>query len=106
MLRGKTEFKAHLLGFRGIGAAQNPWGDDVTKPIAPAVVLRLPNGRKRCFVRALIGETENERQEDKQRQLAIRAAWDNETEFRRRVVKNDLGIVAQDIILADLLRRW
>ncbi len=50
-LRGKTEFKAHLLGFRGIGAAQNPWGDDVTKPLTPAVVLRLPDGRKRCFGR-------------------------------------------------------
>ncbi len=50
-LRGRTQFKAHLLGFRGIGAAQDPWGDDVTKPIAPAVVLRLPDGRKRCFVR-------------------------------------------------------
>lgn len=51
VLRGKTQFKAHLLGFRGIGAAQNPWGDDVTKPYTPAVVLRLPDGRKRCFVR-------------------------------------------------------
>ncbi|MDP6110506.1 MAG: hypothetical protein QGG53_01450, partial [Planctomycetota bacterium] len=51
-LRGKTEFKAHLLGFRGIGAAQNPWNkEDVTKPFTPAVVLRLPDGRKRCFVR-------------------------------------------------------
>ena len=51
VLRGKKQFKAHLLGFRGIGSAQDPWGDDVTKPIAPAVVLRLPDGRKRCFVR-------------------------------------------------------
>ncbi len=51
-LRGKTQFKAHLLGFRGIGAAQNPWNkEDVTKPFTPAVVLRLPDGRKRCFVR-------------------------------------------------------
>jgi len=50
-LRGKKQFKAHLLGFRGIGASQNPWGDDVTKPFTPAVVLRLPDGRKRCFVR-------------------------------------------------------
>lgn len=50
-LRGKTQFKAHLLGFRGIGAAQDPWADDVTKPWTPAVVLRLPDGRKRCFVR-------------------------------------------------------
>ncbi len=32
-LRGKKQFKAHLLGFRGIGAAQNPWQDDVTKPL-------------------------------------------------------------------------
>ncbi|MCP4198577.1 MAG: hypothetical protein GY762_15635, partial [Proteobacteria bacterium] len=51
VLRGKKQFKAHLLGFRGLGSAQDPWGDDVTKPIAPAVVLRLPDGRKRCFVR-------------------------------------------------------
>jgi hypothetical protein len=51
-LRGKTQFKAHLLGFRGIGAAQNPWNrEDVTKPWTPAVVLRLPDGRKRCFTR-------------------------------------------------------
>ena len=51
-LRGKKQFKAHLLGFRGIGAAQNPWNkEDVTKPWTPAVVLRLPDGRKRCFVR-------------------------------------------------------
>ena len=50
-LRGKAQFKAHLLGFRGIGAPQDPWGDDVTKPFTPAVVLRLPDGRKRCFVR-------------------------------------------------------
>jgi hypothetical protein len=50
-LRGKKQFKAHLLGFRGIGAAQNPWQDDVTKPLTPAVVLRLPDGRKRCFGR-------------------------------------------------------
>jgi len=50
-LRGKKQFKAHLLGFRGIGAAQDPWGKDVTKPFTPAVVLRLPDGRKRCFVR-------------------------------------------------------
>ncbi len=50
-LRGKKQFKAHLLGFRGLGAAQNPWKDDVTKPLVPAVVLRLPDGRKRCFGR-------------------------------------------------------
>lgn len=47
-LRGKKQFKAHLLGFRGLGALNNVWGD-VTRPLAPAVVLRLPDGRKRCF---------------------------------------------------------
>ena len=50
-LRGKKQFKAHLLGFRGIGAINDPWGDDLEKPFAPAVVLRLPDGRKRCFTR-------------------------------------------------------
>jgi len=48
-LRGKKQFEAHLLGFRGLGALNNVWGD-VTKPLTPAVVLRLPDGRKRCFV--------------------------------------------------------
>ena len=43
-LRGKKQFKAHLLGFRGIAAAQDPWKDDVTEPYAPAAVLRLPDG--------------------------------------------------------------
>lgn len=60
---------------------------------------------KRVIIRGLNGETETERQEIKQRQFAVRAAWDSETEFRRRVVKNNLGVVAQDISLADLLRR-
>ena len=50
-LRGKTQFKAHLLGFRGLGAINDPWGPDLEKPFAPAVVLRLPDGRKRCFTR-------------------------------------------------------
>ena len=50
-LRGKKQFKAHLLGLRGLGAINDPWGDDLEKPFAPAVVLRLPDGRKRCFTR-------------------------------------------------------
>jgi hypothetical protein len=49
-LRGTKQLKAHLLGFRGLGALNNVWGD-VTKPLTPAVVLRLPDGRKRCFGR-------------------------------------------------------
>lgn len=60
---------------------------------------------KRVIIRGLNGETETEHQEIRQRQFAIRAAWDSETEFRRRVVKNNLGVVAQDISLASLLRR-
>ncbi|MDP6630584.1 MAG: DUF6055 domain-containing protein [Kiritimatiellia bacterium] len=50
-LRGKAQFEAHLLSFRGIGAINDPWGQDLEKPYAPAVVLRLPDGRKRCFTR-------------------------------------------------------
>jgi hypothetical protein len=64
---------------------------------------KLTKQQRRKIIRGLSGETEAERQEIKQRQLAIRAAWDSETEFRRRVVKNDLGVVAQDISLASLL---
>ena len=60
---------------------------------------------KRVISRGLSGETENERQEIKQRQFNVRSAWDSDTEFRRRVVKNNLGGVAQDISLAELLRR-
>ncbi|MDA7893402.1 hypothetical protein N9B38_00655 [bacterium] len=65
----------------------------------------MENKRKRVIIRGLNGETEAERQEIKSRQFAIRANWDTKTEFRRRVVKNDLGVVAQNISLADLLRR-
>ncbi len=60
---------------------------------------------KRTVIRGLNGDTENERKEIKQRQFDVRASWDQETEFRRRVVKNNLGVVAQDISLASLLRR-
>ena len=60
---------------------------------------------KRVIIRGLNGETETERQEIKQRQFNVRSAWDSDTEFRRRVVKNNLGVVAQDISLAELLRR-
>ena len=65
----------------------------------------MEKNRKRTVIRGLNGETENERQEIKQRQFDVRASWDTKTEFRRRVVKNDFGVVAQNISLADLLRR-
>ncbi|MBW8016199.1 MAG: hypothetical protein FVQ82_08435 [Planctomycetes bacterium] len=57
-LRGKTQFKAHLIGFRGLGAINDPWGDDLEKPFAPAVVLRLPDGRKRCFTRGSFSDAD------------------------------------------------
>ena len=50
------QFQAHLIGFRGIG---NTMSDKFTGdggPIEPAVVLRLPDGRKRCFPRGSFGE--------------------------------------------------
>jgi len=64
---------------------------------------RMGNERKQVIIRGLSGETEAERQEIKSRQFAIRESWDPETEFRRRVVKNNLGVTAQDIDLAGLL---
>jgi len=57
-LRGKTQFEAHLIGFRGLGAINDPWGDDLEKPFAPAVVLRLPDGRKRCFTRGSFSDAD------------------------------------------------
>ena len=32
-LRGKKQFEAHLIGFRGLGAINDPWGDDLEKLI-------------------------------------------------------------------------
>jgi len=56
-LQGKKQFKAHLLGFRGIGSEiGNPFNprphSSEKKPKdhwCPSVVLRLEDGRKRCF---------------------------------------------------------
>ncbi len=52
-------FKAHLIGFRGIG---NRYGDAFgpERYFCPAVVLRLPDGTKRCFTRGSFVE-EDER---------------------------------------------
>jgi len=47
-------FKAHLVGFRGMGnTISSKFGGD-GGPIEPGVVLRLPDGRKRCFVRGTL----------------------------------------------------
>jgi len=68
-LEGKKQFKAHLLGFRGVGSNL---GDPFVHPgikravgtngrgWCPAVVLRLEDGRKRCFT---AGSLSNEDQE-------------------------------------------
>jgi hypothetical protein len=59
-LRGKKQFKAHLLGFRGVGSELgDPFHPEGMKRAfgtygkgwCPAVVLRLEDGRKRCFTR-------------------------------------------------------
>ena len=57
-LEGKRQFKAHLLGFRGVGSELgDPFQPEALKRAlgthrkgwCPAVVLRLEDGRKRCF---------------------------------------------------------
>ena len=54
-------FKAHLLGFRGIGNLINQQFFGVTRgAIIPAVVLRLPDGSKRCFTRGSFIETDED----------------------------------------------
>ncbi|MDE0838656.1 MAG: DUF6055 domain-containing protein, partial [Kiritimatiellae bacterium] len=49
-------FKAHFVGFRGVG---DPFPKDVTDPTSyrcPAVVLRLKDGRKRVFLGRYLSE--------------------------------------------------
>ena len=49
------QFKAHLIGFRGIGNRQaDPFGPEPF--YCPAVVLRLQDGTKRCFTRGTFVE--------------------------------------------------
>ena len=63
-LRGKKEFKAHLIGFRGIGSREGGLDSGAltkawrTEGVdwCPAVILRLPDGRKRCFVRGCFSD--------------------------------------------------
>ena len=65
-LRDKKQFKAHLLGFRGIGIGiGNPWAKSEERSregfkdyITPSVVLRLEDGRKRCFSRNSFSEAD------------------------------------------------
>jgi len=54
------QFEAHLIGFRGMGnTTSSKFGGD-GGPIEPGVVLRLPDGRKRCFVRGSLGDEDQQ----------------------------------------------
>ena len=63
-LRGKKQFKAYLIGFRGIGSAQDiPFWDEGRiraqgKGICPGVILRLEDGRKRCFTKGSFSDAD------------------------------------------------
>ena len=48
-------FTAHLVGFRGMGNTMTSTFGGDGGPIEPGVVLRLADGRKRCFVRGSFG---------------------------------------------------
>jgi len=57
--RGDREpFEAHLVGFRGIGNTMSSkfGGGGDGGPWEPGVVLRLPDERKRCFVKGSFGD--------------------------------------------------
>jgi len=51
-------FEAHLIGFRGIGNTVGDPFSGKSGPLEPAVILRLPDGRKRCFVRGTFCEAD------------------------------------------------
>jgi len=48
---GDKPFEAHLIGFRGMGNTMSSKYRGDGGPWEPGVVLRLADGRKRCFVR-------------------------------------------------------
>ena len=51
------QFEAHLVGLRGMGnTMSSKYGGRDGGPIEPGVVLRLPDGRKRCFPRGSFGD--------------------------------------------------
>lgn len=50
------QFKAHLVGFRGMGNTMSSKFNGDGGPWEPGVVLRLADGRKRCFVRGSFSE--------------------------------------------------
>ncbi|MBC8374251.1 MAG: hypothetical protein H8E53_11690, partial [Planctomycetes bacterium] len=52
---GDKPFKAHLIAFRGMGNTMSSKFNGDGGPWEPGAVLRLPDGRKRCFVRGSFG---------------------------------------------------
>jgi len=52
---GDKPFKAHLVAFRGMGNTTSSKFRGDGGPWEPGVVLRLADGRKRCFVRGSFG---------------------------------------------------
>ena len=88
---GKKQFKATLLGFRGLGnklmlledslVFNEMWGDYWT----PAVVLRLEDGRKRCFTRGSFSDKDQQLLMDLYEQEMARikkTLWPVEPEFQ------------------------
>jgi len=47
---------AHLIGFRGVGARHT--GSSMENPDPPAVVLRLPDGSKRAYVKGTLSDAD------------------------------------------------
>ncbi len=60
-VQAPRQFEAHLIGFRGIGNTMtSKWGGRDGGPREPAVVLRLADGRKRCFVSGSFSEADKQ----------------------------------------------
>ncbi|MHC4201046.1 MAG: DUF6055 domain-containing protein, partial [Planctomycetota bacterium] len=53
-----ASFEAHLIAFRGMGNTMSSKFRGDGGPIEPAVVLRLADGRKRCFLRGSFCEAD------------------------------------------------
>ncbi|MFC1601050.1 DUF6055 domain-containing protein [Candidatus Sumerlaeota bacterium] len=87
-LVGKRQFKAHLIGFRGVGSELgNPFDAEAFrrafgtngKGSCPAVVLRLEDGRKRCFTRGSLSNAD---------QKYVTKLYDKEMDRIRKSLEN------------------
>ncbi|MFC1600849.1 DUF6055 domain-containing protein [Candidatus Sumerlaeota bacterium] len=89
--RGKKQFKATLLGFRGLGNNLMLLEDSKIfqfmrgKFWTPAVVLRLEDGRKRCFTRGSFSDADQQfliELYDKEMARIRKTLWQPEPEFQ------------------------